>query len=76
MTDMLPLTEQETRDAVQMAVLLAIDRLLQAQRYNGTRPQYAKFFADKVVDQLHLSGIRFYRRPPPQLHSTRGPTAR
>ena len=72
MSEMLPLTEQETRDAVQMAVLLAIDKLLQAQCYSGTRPQYAKFFADKVVDQLHVSGIRFYRKPPGPLHSTSG----
>ena len=70
MADMLPLTEQEERDAVQMAMLLAIGALLKAQRYSGTRPEYARFFADKVVDQLHVSGIRFYRKPPAPLHST------
>ena len=52
MPEMIPLTQQETRDAVQMAVLLAIDKLLQAQQHRGTRPEYARFFANKVVDQL------------------------
>jgi hypothetical protein len=63
------MTEQEARDAISLATLLNIDRLLKAERHPD-RPQYARFFADALVDQLKLSGIVFFRGPPLGHHST------
>jgi hypothetical protein len=65
-----PMTEQEARDALALYTLLNIDQLQKAEKRHLDRPDYARWFADRLVDQLKLSGIALFRAPPMRGHST------
>jgi hypothetical protein len=65
-----PMTEQEARDALALYTLLNVDQLLKAEKHHLDRPDHARWFADRLVDQLKLSGIALFRGPPSPGHST------
>jgi hypothetical protein len=73
MADRFPLTPEETRQTIFLAIILHIEKLPQLKGKGtplGRREDGIKRFADAVHAQLKGSGIELTRGPPLDGHST------